>query len=350
MGHALSAFLARRVLAVLALVAVAALTSAAAPGADDDAAGGDKLDLKLRLKKGEAYHVGVVVDQDITQTAPGAAQPQAMKQKIGMGYRMEVLDVDAEGKATLRTAYHDVSFRQESPAGVIAFDSSKPDGEVPPAARGFAALAGQQFTMALTRDGKVTEIRGVQEMLDAIVEKLDMPPGPTRDAMAKTIKEQFGETAMREQMQNLFAFYPDQPVGVGDSWTQTVRISMGFPMVLENTYALKSRNAGVATIAVETKLGSNPDAKPLEMGTISIAYDLSGTQAGDLTVDEATGWTTAAKLKQDITGDMTVAAGGNAQKVPLTIKSDVNLTSNKAEAAATDKTPKAAEEATGDDK
>src|SRR5688500_7821157 len=145
MGNALSAFVARRVAAVLALVAVAVLTSSSAPAADD----AEKLDLKLRVKKGDAYRVGLVIDQDIAQTAPGAAQPQAMKQKIGMGYRMEVQDLDAEGKATLRTTYDDVSFRQEGPAGVIEFDSSKPAGEVPLAARGFAALAGQQFTIVL---------------------------------------------------------------------------------------------------------------------------------------------------------------------------------------------------------
>ena len=332
MGNALSAFVARRLAAVLALLAMAVLTSSSAPAAD-----ADKLDLKLRVKKGDAYHVGLVIDQDITQTVPGAAQPQSMKQKIGMGYRMEVQDVDAEGNATLRTVYEDVSFRQEGPAGLVEFDSSKPAGEVPPAARGFAALAGQQFTIVLTRDGKVTEVRGVQEMLDAVVGKLDLPPGPTRDGMAKMMKEQFGETAMKEQMQNLFAFYPAQPVAVGESWTHNVRISMGFPMVLENTYTLKSRQGGLATIAVETKLSPNPDAKPMEIGAVSIAYALSGTQSGETTIDEATGWTTGAKLKQDIAGEMTMTAGGNAQKVPLAIKSDVTLTSTKSEVTGGDK-------------
>jgi hypothetical protein len=229
----------------------------------------------------------------------------------------------------------------------VEFDSSKPSGEVPQAARGFAALAGQQFTFVLTRDGKVTEVRGVQEMLDAVVSKLDLPPGPTRDAMAKMMKEQFGETAMKEQMQNLFAFYPAQPVGVGESWTHNVRIRMGFPMVLENTYTLKSRQGGLATIAVETRLSSNPDAKPMELGTVSIGYALTGTQGGESTVDEATGWTTGAKLKQDIAGDMTMTAGGNAQKVPLVIKSDVTLTSTKAEAGGG---PKRTAGATGADK
>lgn len=343
MGNALSAFVARRLAAVLALVAVAVLTSSSAPAADD----ADKLDLKLRVKKGDAYHVGLVIEQDITQTTPGAQQPQSMKQKIGMGYRMEVQDVDAEGTATLHTVYDDVSFRQEGPQGVVEFDSSKPAGEVPQAARGFAALAGQRFTIVLTRDGKVTEVRGVQEMLDAIVAKLDLPPGPTRDGMAKMIKEQFGETAMREQMQNLFAFYPAQPVGVGESWTHNVRISMGFPMVLENTYTLKGRKDGVATIAVATKLSPNPDAKPMTLGEVTIAYDLSGTQSGETTIDEATGWTTGATLKQDIGGEMTMTAGGNAQKVPLAIKSDVTLTSTKAEAGGASKR---AAEATGADK
>jgi hypothetical protein len=260
-----------------------------------------------------------------------------MKQKIGMGYRMEVQDVDAEGRATLRTVYQDVSFRQEGPAGLVEFDSDKPAENVPAAARGFAALAGQQFTIVLTRDGKVTEVRGVQEMLDAIIHKLELPPGPTRDGMAKMIREQFGETAIKEQMQNLFAFYPAQPVGVGESWTHNVRVTMGFPMVLENTYTLKARKAGVATIAVETKLSPNPDAKPMEMGPVTIAYGLSGTQGGETFVDEATGWTTGAKLKQDIGGDMTMTAGGNTQKVPLTIKSDVTLTSTRAEATGGDK-------------
>lgn len=312
------------VVLVVALIAQGALV-----GTLVDAAEGDKLDLKLRLKKGDVYNVGFVIDQDIKQILPGQPKAQNLKQKIGMGYRMEVTEVDAEGTTLLRTVYDSVRFRQEGPAGVVEYDSRQPPERVPPIALGFAALPGQTFTIVMTPAGKVAEVRGVNEMLQSIMKRAQMPDGPAQEAMLKMMKEQFGEQAMKEQMQNLFGFYPESPVAVGESWSQEVKISMGFPMVLNNTYTLESRDGGVARIAVESRLSSNPEAKPLEVGPMTMTYALTGSQTGTTHIDEASGWATDATLTQQITGDMTMTTSGNAQKVPMAIKSDIAVESKK---------------------
>ena len=56
---------------------------------------GDKIKLRLHLKKGESYGMQMVADQKISQTIQG--QKQDMNQTIGMGYKMYVEDVDASG-------------------------------------------------------------------------------------------------------------------------------------------------------------------------------------------------------------------------------------------------------------
>src|SRR3954469_22628287 len=88
----------------------------------------EKLDLRLRLKKGDVYRLRLTVDQHVVQTpaapaAAGAGQkqpaaataqvPQSIDQSLGVGYSMTVDDVDAGGAMTIATKYESVLFRQK---------------------------------------------------------------------------------------------------------------------------------------------------------------------------------------------------------------------------------------------
>ena len=75
----------------LLLFVVAGITSVALCGSSVAAT-----TLQLKLAKGKTYYQRTVVDQHITQTVMN--QPQVIDITVGMGMKLDVLDVDGAGQ------------------------------------------------------------------------------------------------------------------------------------------------------------------------------------------------------------------------------------------------------------
>ena len=303
----------------VSLVLLALLSTRAAAGQDD------KLELRLRLKPGESYKLLVTIDQRINQTT--GANQQATEQMIAVGYTMAVEAVDAAGNMKVATTYDSIHFRQKGPAGAVEYDSAKAPKQVPPPARAFAALAGLGFKATLTPEGKVSAVEGLDAMFAEMVRKLELPEGPAKAAVQKALADQFGEEAMKQNVQNLFALYPDTPVSLGQTWQRRVVVTKGFPVVIEGAYTLKGRSGGVATIETKATLSPNEAAGPIDLGTGKMSYDLNGVQNGTAEVDEATGWTRSFTTQQVVSGTLRFKPSGGAPEAtsPVTIEEKVTM-------------------------
>lgn len=283
---------------------------------------GEKIQLRLNLEEGKSYKARMVTDQQIT--VAGQKQPQS----IGFGFTHHVKEVRDDGTAVVQITYDSVQFKQQGPTGSIEYDSANPPANLPAMAKGFAALVGQGFTMEVTPTGKVTKIEGAGEMISNMLKQMDMPMPSARATLEEKMKEQFGDDALREMMEQMTAIYPGEPVGIGGSWTKRMVVSKGFPIIMDNTWTLKSRQDGVAVVDVQSKVAPNPSAGPMDMGMVKIGHQLSGTQSGTLELDEATGWTLRSTLQQKLAGKMTVTGGPQgSQTAPISIDSTIRIDS-----------------------
>jgi hypothetical protein len=289
------------------------------------ALGDEKLDLKLHLIKGESRQMTVSLDQTIQQTVQAAAQETS--QSLSVTYTFAVTDVDAKGNATVSVRYDAVAFHARTPGGQVEYDSSKPaSGQSPPMASGLAALVGQSYAMTVSPQGTITQITGLQKMLDSVLARLNLPEGPLRTAAENAVRQQLSEAKLKEGLAEIFAPFPDHPVALGESWTRTQQVNQGFPMKLETTYTLESREAGVAHVKVSGKAATASNAT-MDMGPVKMSYDLKGDQAGSLDIVESTGWTRQSELRQQLTGSATLRAPNvDPQTVPVSIQSTVKST------------------------
>lgn len=286
----------------------------------------DKVQLALRLKEGQTYKTQFVSDQTIKQTIQG--QQLDMKQTMGFTYTFAVQKVDAQGTADCRVAYESVVFKQGGPTGETEYDSANPPETVPDQAKPFAALVGQGFTMRVGATGKVTDVTGANAIMDKVLQAVEVPDGAMRDTIREQLKGQFGDDAVRAQMEQVLAIYPDGPVGVGDSWTRTIAIAAGYPLLMENTYTYRGSKEGMAQVDVSSKLSRNPDGKPLKLGPMTIDFDVTGTQKGQMSIIEATGWVDQCSLEQKFGGTVKMEGAPGATAAmswPIEAESTVRM-------------------------
>ncbi|MBN1917814.1 MAG: hypothetical protein JW889_07895 [Verrucomicrobia bacterium] len=307
-----------RLFATTALVLLALLLAGTAPAADT-------VELKLRLDEGTTYKMTMAVTQAITQTAMG--QELNIDQTMGFGISFRTTKVDADGAMTVEVRYDSVSFEQDGPMGWTEYDSADPPDEVPMQARAFAGMVGRGFSLKLSPRGQVLDIEGVDKFFDAVMEAMDLPEGPMLDQMKEQLKQQFGEDAMKQQAQMMFAMLPDKPVGVGDSWTDKIDMSGMLPMTVENTCKVTSIDDDGIAIDVESTISPVEGSEPIQMGGASMKMDLSGTQKGSMELSRQSGLPIKAVIDQDIEGTITVSQPGSAEpmSIPITIKSKTTI-------------------------
>ena len=132
----------------------------------------------------------------------------------------------------------------------------------------------------------------------------------------------------RETMEKMFAVYPGSPVGVGDSWNAEYVLTAGFPMIVSNTWKVKSIVGDKVTIEVESTIQPNMTSTLPQFGGMNIAYDIQGTQNGHIVMDTLTGWLWEGEMKQQLDGMMSMSGGmfgSEGMKWPIQMESIVKI-------------------------
>lgn len=281
--------------------------------------------LQWKLAKGKTYYQRTTADQLITQSIMG--QEQKITQGTGIGMKLQVLDVDAKGNMKVQYTYIWTRFKQNNPmAGTVEYDSSQKSAAVPTGAEGFAALIGQSYTMTLTPRGKVLDVNGVDQLKQAVLKKLPTGADDAQTAQMTGIMSPYiDKDSLKQMTESRMDIYPDKPVSPGDSWTKDLNIAVGFAMTIKAKNTLQKEEAGVATIATAATIKTDP-SKPMDMGGMSLSFDLSGTQDGAAQVAKATGLISSAKEHQVLKGEIKLgppAQGQPAMNFPMTMDTQI---------------------------
>ncbi|MGK7311847.1 MAG: DUF6263 family protein [Candidatus Longimicrobiales bacterium M2_2A_002] len=217
---------------------------------------------------------------DMTQT-----QTQTMR------LRQEVLEVEPDGTADVRTTFVSHRMEADGPQGRQVYDSEDPDQATGPAmpAATAGALIGASFDMKVTPDGRVQSVRGVEELMDRMMEPLgELPPEEASQARAM-LENTFGEDEMRSMLQQSLATLPDGPVGRGDTWSGTFEMQLPFATVRsEHTYVLEDvvdregrRVALIDMTGTMSSVDADPNTPMAGMMSIS-SSDMTGTLEFDV--------------------------------------------------------------------
>jgi len=278
----------------------------------------EKIQYQMRFKEGEKYYLRVVTEQKISQTVSG--QEQNIEQTIGLGYDLDVKNVEPNGNAWVSYTYRWVKLIQKGAGGRVVYDSSEKGLPVPLMAQGFAALLEESFSLKTTPQGRVEAVEGLQTLRSNVGKKL--PEGPMKEAMMMGLKQFINEEGVKEMTESSMAIYPEKPVGIGDSWRKTVDLTQGAAMTIENEWILKDRKNGISFIEVKSSIKSNPKAVPMGMGSTKVSYDISGKQQGLIELEELTGRLIRSKTNQEISGQMKVEITGQQPQPPIPVKID----------------------------
>ncbi|MCP4260117.1 MAG: ankyrin repeat domain-containing protein [Planctomycetes bacterium] len=283
----------------------------------------EKTQYRLKLEAGKQYYIQTINELHVS-SSPTPAKEGSMEMSIGTGAKLDVSNIDANGNAQLTYTYKWVKYGIKLPGREMAYDSSKKDSTVPEEFQWFAPLLEESFSLTISPEGRISEIKDLDKVRNNVKQKL---PQESKENAMSSLDQWLNEQTMRESIENSLAIYPDRPVSVGDSWSRNVTSSGGTAMILENKWTLKERKNGVAVIEVVSTIKPNPQAKPTEMGSpgVTSSSEFNGNQQGLIQIQESTGLVIKSEIIQQMTGKTTIKNSSNPDTPdivqPMEIKS-----------------------------
>lgn len=294
---------------------------------DCSAATSDKISLKFRLKEGAAYTQKTSSTQEIVHYLSGMRHQTTTTMDFAVRLNVEKVKADGTMQATL--TYTSAALKQEGPTGTLEYDSSDPPEHLPPGVRAIALLVGRPLGVTMAPDGEILALRGLDEVYDRIIEDSELPEA-MKDQFLEDMKKLMGEDALAQMMK--LAPFPEEPVAVGDKWTDESTAETGFPFSVETTWTLKSRENGTAIIYGESTVEPDDEAELVKLGPTTMRFDFSGTQQTTIELDEETGWTQKGSLRQELQGTVSIKLPDMEDEVSAPMKMRTIVTTEGGEA------------------
>ena len=289
---------------------------------------GGKIAAKWVMKKGEVRKLKTVTDMKISQTVQNVKQD--ISQQIGQTLSYEATDVDASGNTLISVTFVAMSFNQRTSDGVnLSIDTSTGDVNDNSASQIYSAIIGESFTMKVSPTGQVLELQGVPKLLNNIAQKMNIQSS-LKESFIDSLKEQYGDDAMKSMMAQSFGYFPTTSVSVGDQWKTTLALAGSFPMMIDSTFTLKENKDGNLKIDFVSTLSSNASVTMVSGNVTLVPILKSGKQSGSIVISDSTGWIKSGKVIQDFQMDTQLVGqdeGGAAQVIPMTVSSVITYES-----------------------
>ena len=286
------------------------------------------VDLKLRLQPGDKRVVEVSNELTMMSDSGGGNGTETERYRIRLIY--EVDSVDASGVAAVRITTG-LPIQKGLFAGLPG-DFDFLDG-----------LDDFTITAKLAPDGSVSDVQGMDPVADKLAngiremlntklhegtgnltpqEKVTLRKiGARLDRICDSMRDTMGNEAMERFLRGITAFHPDQPVRVGSTWSKSLLIGT-MPTNMDATYTVTASAGGIMNVKVDRKVKSAPGSA-MDLGFVTMRFDMAGTESGTMQVDEATGWVTASTF--DVFKDGSIKVMGTSS--PVKVRGKVYTTS-----------------------
>jgi hypothetical protein len=175
----------------------------------------------------------------------------------------------------------------------------------------FNALLNIPVRMKLSKQGRILEVTGGDQLVAKVVEQSGIPEGFSRTVMKKSLEQQYGSKALTESYEQMTYFYPKREVREGEKWSNTFegQLEAQTTWCLDSLSAERTYISGKATILMTTDEPSN-------------SMRLEGKQRTSVIADRSSGFLREMTVQSEAHGVSTTAQMGEIE-IPTTIESKV---------------------------
>lgn len=255
--------------------------------------------LRLNLKKGKEYRQVSNTKMTVINEMMG----QKMKMQVISNSTLIYLVKKATDKDyLLEVRYDDMSMSLGDMEAMVAMgmDVKSMNKTFEEA---LTAMEDKSFEMTITRTGKVTAVKDIEELLKGVIDNLSDLPAAQKAQVETQIMQSYGGDAVKQNLEMLTAIYPEHSVKPGDNWTVDSKINFGMTMDISTKYELDKLTNKEVIISGKSLIDAdlvNEEMKKMT-GGMDIKSNMKGEIQSDYRIDRKTGWIVEANMTQQVT-------------------------------------------------
>ncbi len=277
-----------------------------------------QIDLKLNLETGKVYKQNFVSVNNMAQEMSGMNFSIDMKVSNHISYK--VLGVEND-EYRLEIKYDSTIMDFKSPFFSITAASGKPD------AKDYLSLFLQKysekaFIIRMTKYGQITQIENFDEQIKSIFDELssvDPGTGPMSQ-MKSQLEQSYGKEAFKNNIVTQMSFFPAKKVGIGEKWIDNIVMNTGVPVNNVTEYELTGFDSNTATLKGISTYALTDGNGIKEVNGQKMNMEISGKGFYDIKIDRKSGWIIESKLKNEITGKVSMKQGETGEEVNFLTK------------------------------
>jgi hypothetical protein len=275
------------------------------------------VDLKFNLEKGKLYTIKSTSKQAMQQTVNGQSYTMDVYSNNVVSYKVlkqenDVMDIELK--------FDTIAAKISSPMFNKETNSAKPAGN-DPLEKIMNKMSTYKIIAKISTSGKFIDFVNFGKFKDSVMFVIDSIPDTKKDQARKQAEALLKESAVKSMVEPSFAYLPDKTVKVGDTWeTSYFNVANNLPLVLLNSYTLKSVENNLATISGQSEMESIPSNDP----SAQMSQELKGTSTFDSKMDLTTGLTLKSTSKGHCDG--TIKSNGMEVKLVIDSQSETIMT------------------------
>jgi hypothetical protein len=272
--------------------------------------------LKLNPTSGSLFKYEIKNESEIKLEVDDKKIDNISKTTLTVNY--DILK-DSTGNFALKINYDKIHIYTKSGDAESDADAENASYSINATERMLGILKDATLEATISPRGEVKSISGYKELGAKIISSIGGMDAYSKGIAQAQWDKVIGEGVIRKNLKDVFSFFPDSAVHMGDKWKIISKEKSEIPFDVVTTYRLTDISDGVAFLAVKAVMTS-------QAGTISysgtdVIADLKGEQDGEYQMDIKTGILRQCEVNSEIKGQMQMMG----RDIPMTIKSEVSM-------------------------
>jgi len=282
---------------------------------------GTRVSLIVKPKKGDIFRYRMNAKTTSKEKSPLTEDKEMTStQDILYYYTEEVNDVSSAGIVTYKVKFDSISIASSVSTSdsslSLKYNSNVKDSVYSkPDFIQYNSIMNEEFFARVSQNGEISEIYGMEKIYENMFKAL----GDTLTTEQKqTLKESFGNDAVKAVLQQQFQMFPEKEVYLDSSWTRSYETQiLIFPVKNILSYKLKEvkeENKQVL-LAIEAELAVEFIEKELKDKSMTYKVEDAKTGGkGNINFNLTRGCVTLKETNTNIDLNMKISAGGQSMK------------------------------------
>lgn len=289
------------------------------PGSNRHYADGDDnrvYRIRLNPAPGSTYYYEVNSESDMKLKANGTDVEKLTRSTVAADYK---ISKDSARNFLCTVTYDKIHIYTKKDDVETELDAANGPNSLDPVEKMLGFLKATPITATVSPSGELRSVAGYQQLTALILTGFHNNDANARLQLEQQCEKIIGEGIVNKSISQLFSFFPDSTVHIGDRWKLSSTDKGEFNLCSKGNYILKEIDDGVALIRSEAEMHS--DSIPANLMGYNVSTNLSGTQHGQFEIQTSTGMLIGSEMSMEIHG--TIQMSG--MEVPVSIEANVKV-------------------------